>query len=186
MEYFFAVWLSLEICLVFAVSPDSIAFIANFMNVFDLLVVSFAWWSLSLVSSPGADSDGILQSLRASRVIRVLRVTRRILKYARRLRMILTSLYRALSPVLHIFILTFIVMSLYATLGASIFQDVAVCEKFTACLFTMAALATVYLSFSSMCGVSSILGIRKCQYRVQKSSSIVKRTPQHLAKKRQC
>ena len=143
VEYFFAVWLSVEICLVFVVSPDIITFFANFMNVFDVLVVCFTWWSLSLVSSSGADNDGILARLRASRVIRVLRVTRRILKYARRLRMILASLYKSFSPVLHIFILTFLVMSLYATLGATIFEDVEECEKFTACLFTMATLATV-------------------------------------------
>ena len=133
VEIFFIIWLTFEICLAFFVSVH-MTFFTSWLNLLDVCLVGFSFWSVS--ASTGR------HSLRALRVIRVLRVARRLLKYGF-LRTILTSLYKSFSPVLHVFILTFIMMSLYALLAVSLFEEVGPFSTFSKALFSVSQLATM-------------------------------------------
>jgi len=133
VEIFFIVWLTFEISLAFFVSVH-LTFLTTWMNLLDVVLVCFSFWSVSDTKGPS--------SLRALRVVRVLRVAKRLLKHGF-LRTIVTSLYKSFNPVMHVFILTFVMVSMYAILAASLFNDVEQFESFSKALFSVTTIATL-------------------------------------------
>ena len=134
LECVFIIWLAFEICLAFFVSVHVMRFFTSKSNLFDTALVIFSTWSVLNVTGR--------HSLLALRVIRVLRVARRLLRFGF-LRTILLSLYKSFRPVMHVFILTFVVMSLYAIMGVSLFDEVGAFSTFSKALFSVTTMATM-------------------------------------------
>lgn len=102
----------LEIGLRFIATPDKKKFFSNGWNLFDTIIVS-----VSLI--PGGGTDQIL----VARLIRVFRVLRMV-SIIPELRVLLSSLLKALPQLAYVLLLMFIIFYIYAAIGTTLFEAV--------------------------------------------------------------
>ena len=101
-----------EIALRYIASPSKTDFFRNGWNVFDTVIVA-----ISLI--PGGGTDQVL----IARLIRVFRVLRMV-SIVPELRVLLTSLIKALPQLAYVLLLMFIIFYIYAAIGTTFFESV--------------------------------------------------------------
>ncbi len=111
-DWFITVFFVLEISLRFIAAPDKKKFFASGWNTFDTIIVA-----VSLI--PGGGTDQIL----VARLIRVFRVLRMV-SIIPELRVLLTSLLKALPQLGYVLLLMFIIFYIYAAIGTTLFESI--------------------------------------------------------------
>jgi len=112
LDLFITAFFVLEISLRFITEQNKKRFFHNFWNTFDTLIVA-----ISLIPIDNSDMALI------ARLVRVFRVLRMV-SFIPELRILLTSLVKALPQLGYVMLLMFIIFYIYAAVGSTLFEDI--------------------------------------------------------------
>ena len=112
LDLFITVFFVMEISLRFSTEENKKRFFHNFWNTFDTLIVA-----ISLIPIDNTDMALI------ARLVRVFRVLRMV-SFIPELRILLTSLVKALPQLGYVMLLMFIIFYIYAAIGSTMFESV--------------------------------------------------------------
>lgn len=112
LDLFITVFFVAEICLRFVTEQNKKRFFHDFWNTFDTLIVA-----ISLVPIDNSDMALI------ARLVRVFRVLRMV-SFIPELRILLTSLVKALPQLGYVMLLMFIIFYIYAAVGSTLFEQI--------------------------------------------------------------
>ena len=112
LDIFITVFFVLEIALRFITDPNKKRFFNDFWNLFDTLIVA-----VSLIPIDNSDMALI------ARLVRVFRVLRMV-SFIPELRILLTSLVKALPQLGYVMLLMFIIFYIYAAIGSTLFESI--------------------------------------------------------------
>lgn len=112
MDWFITLFFLTEITIRFVAEPRKLDFFKNFWNVFDTLIV--------IVSIIPADNTDMAIIARLVRVFRVLRM----ISIIPELRLLLTSLVKAMPQLGYVMLLMFIIFYIYAAIGSTLFENI--------------------------------------------------------------
>jgi len=112
LDLFITVFFVLEISLRFYTDPNKTKFFNNFWNTFDTIIVA-----ISLIPIDNTDMALI------ARLVRVFRVLRMV-SFIPELRILLTSLVKALPQLGYVMLLMFIIFYIYAAIGSTLFESI--------------------------------------------------------------
>ena len=112
LDLFITVFFVVEITLRFITEPNKKQFFNNFWNTFDTIIVA-----ISLIPIDNTDMASI------ARLVRVFRVLRMV-SFIPELRILLTSLVKALPQLGYVMLLMFIIFYIYAAIGSTLFESI--------------------------------------------------------------
>lgn len=112
LDWFITIFFLTEISIRFIAEPRKRDFFKNFWNIFDTLIVL-----ISLI--PADDTDMAI----IARLVRVFRVLRMI-SIIPELRLLLTSLVKAMPQLGYVMLLMFIIFYIYAAIGSTLFESI--------------------------------------------------------------
>ena len=112
LDWFITVFFIVEIGLRFTTDPNKRRFFHNFWNLFDTLIVA-----VSLIPIENTDMALI------ARLVRVFRVLRMV-SFIPELRILISSLIKALPQLGYVMLLMFIIFYIYAAVGSTLFESI--------------------------------------------------------------
>ncbi len=112
MDWFITIFFLTEITIRFVAEPRKLDFFKNFWNLFDTLIVV-----ISIIPADNTDMAIIARLVRVFRVLRMISIIPE-------LRLLLTSLIKAMPQLGYVMLLMFIIFYIYAAIGSTLFEDI--------------------------------------------------------------